>query len=103
VGILGIASRLCYNPSMPGIFPANSFNNVLIVYVYLVFIQYIVGFILAFALSLYIFSRKGRRFYVKSLFNRLLASVIISLIFGGIAVWFMMFLHGMGIDLKISF
>jgi ABC-type sugar transport system permease subunit len=89
---------------MPGIFGNdNSFNNVLIAYVYLVIIPYIVVFILALALSLYIFSRKGRRFYVKSLFNRLLASVIISLAFDSMAIWFVMFLHTKGIDIKYPF
>ncbi len=89
---------------MPGIFPNdNSFNNVLIAYVYLVIIPYIVGFILAFAFSLYIFSRERKRFYIKSLFNRLLASVIISLAFGSMAIWFVMFLHTRGIDIKYPF
>jgi len=89
---------------MPGIFPNdNSFNNVLIAYVYLVIIPYIVGFILAFAFSLYIFSRERKRFYIKSLFNRLLASVIISLAFGSMAIWFVMFFHTRGIDIKYPF
>ncbi len=64
-----------------------------------------IGFILAFALSLYIFSRDGKsnRLYIKSLFSRLLTSFIISLTFGYAAVWFIMFLHGRGIDIKYPF